>query len=142
MAQSGGSNQMHAHVSEGMCKEKSGMNFSGPYILCSEQSCTHVKFPDSSIDRDHTCVSGKSENFAPVNGGYVVTPPTTMPATQNPVPVDSPSNNPSDEPPAYTPGPDQGCIVLPHPSGYFTMPCVLTVQSEQRGCMKIAHSGT
>lgn len=127
MAQSGGSNQMHAHVSEGMCKEKSGMNFSGPYILCSEQSCTQFKFPDSSIDRDHTCVSGKSENFAPVNGGYVVTPPTTMPATQNPVPVDSPSNNPSDEPPAYTPGPDQGCIVLPHPSGYFTMPCVVTV---------------
>ncbi|XP_042584655.1 interleukin-3 receptor class 2 subunit beta-like [Cyprinus carpio] len=124
MAQSGGSNH---YVSEGMCKEKSGMNFSGPYILCSEQSCTHVKFPDSSIDRDHTCVSGKSENFAPVNGGYVVTPPTTMPTTQNPVPVDSPSNNPSDEPPAYTPGPDQGCMVLPHPSGYFTMPCVVTV---------------
>ncbi|XP_026065173.1 cytokine receptor common subunit beta-like [Carassius auratus] len=126
MAQSGGSDHMHAYVSESMRKEKSGMNFSGPYIMCCEQSCTQFKFPDSSIDKDHTCASGKSENFAPVNGGYVINLPTTMPATQNPVTVDSPTNNPSDEPPAYTPGPDQGCMVLPHPSGYFTMPCVVT----------------
>uniref|UniRef100_A0A673FX03 Interleukin-3 receptor class 2 subunit beta-like n=1 Tax=Sinocyclocheilus rhinocerous TaxID=307959 RepID=A0A673FX03_9TELE len=126
MARSGGSNHLHAYVSEGMCKDKSGMNFSGPYILCCEEPCTQVKFPDASIDRDHTCVSGKSENFASVNGGYVVTPPSAMPATQNPVPGDSPTNNPSNEPPAYTPGPDEGCMVLPHPSGYFTMPCVVT----------------
>ncbi|XP_016344639.1 interleukin-3 receptor class 2 subunit beta-like [Sinocyclocheilus anshuiensis] len=126
MARSGGSNHLHAYVSEGMCKDKSGMNFSGPYILCCEEPCTQVKFPDASIDRDHICVSGKSENFAPVNGGYVVTPPSAMPATQKPIPVDSPTNNPSNEPPAYTPGPDQGCMVLPHPSGYFTMPCVVT----------------
>ncbi|KAK2916034.1 hypothetical protein Q8A67_000408 [Cirrhinus molitorella] len=121
MARSIGSNHLHTYVGEGMCQDKSGMNFSGPYILCCEESCTQDKLPDS-----HTCVSEKSESFAPVGGGYVVTAPTAMPATQNPAPVDSPANNPSDDPPAYTPSPDQGCVVLPHPSGYFTMPCVVT----------------
>ncbi|KAL0198271.1 hypothetical protein M9458_006811, partial [Cirrhinus mrigala] len=115
MARSSGSNHLHAYVGEGMCKDKSGLNFSGPYILCSEESCTQDKLPDSPTDRDHT--------FAPANGGYVVTAPTDMSATPNPTPVNSPTNNPSDEPPAYTPSPDQGCMVLPHPSGYFTMPC-------------------
>lgn len=126
MERSSGSNHLHTYVGEGMCKDKSGLNFSGPYILCTEESCTQDKLPDSPTDRDHTCVSEKSESFAPVHGGYVVTAPTDMPATTNPTPVDSPTKNPSDEPPAYTPGPDQGCVVLPHPSGYFTMPCVVT----------------
>ncbi|XP_016408660.1 interleukin-3 receptor class 2 subunit beta-like [Sinocyclocheilus rhinocerous] len=126
MTRSGGSNHLHAYVGEGMCKDKSGMKFSGPYILCCEESCTQDKLPDGSMDRHHTCVSGKSESFAPENGGYVVTPPTAMPATQNTDPVDSSTDNPSDEPPAYTPSPDQGCMVLPHPSGYFTMPSVVT----------------
>lgn len=126
MARSGGSNHLHGYVKEGMCKDKSGLNFSGPYILCCEESCTQDKLPDGSMDRNHKCVLGKSESFAPENRGYVVTPPISMPATQNPDPVDSPTDNPSDEPPAYTPSPDQGCMALPHPSGYFTMPCVVT----------------
>ncbi|XP_073689622.1 cytokine receptor common subunit beta [Garra rufa] len=126
IAKSSGSDHLHAYVREGMCKDKSGLNFSGPYILCCEESCTQDKLPDSPTDRDHTCVSEKSESFVPVNGGYFVSSPTAMPAIQNPAPIDSPTNNPSDEPPAYTPSPDQGCVVLPHPSGYFTMPCVVT----------------
>ncbi|KAK9977367.1 hypothetical protein ABG768_019186 [Culter alburnus] len=133
IGQSSGSNHLCTYVGEGMCKDKSGMNFSGPYILCCEDSCSRDKGLDGSTDRDHTSVLGKTESFAPINGGYVVTPPTAMPATQNPAPVDSPTNNPSDEPPAYTPGPDQGCMVVPHPSGYFMMPCVAMGQSEPRG---------
>ncbi|KAK7175174.1 hypothetical protein R3I93_002163 [Phoxinus phoxinus] len=128
MGQSSGSNRLCTYVGEGMCKDKSGMSFSGPYILCCEDSCTQDKVLDGSTDRDHTSVLGKSESFAPINGGYVVNPPTAMPAIQNPDPVDSPNNNPSDEPLAYTPSPDQGCTVLPHPSGYFTMPCVAMKQ--------------
>ncbi|XP_058627386.1 cytokine receptor common subunit beta isoform X3 [Onychostoma macrolepis] len=126
IAGSGGSNHLHAYVGDSMCKDKSGLNFSGPYILCCEESCTQDKLPDGCMDRNHKCVLRKSESFAPENGGCVVTPPTSMPATQNTDPVNSPTDNPSDEPPAYTPSPDQGCMVLPHPSGYFTMPCVVT----------------
>ncbi len=126
MASSGGSNHLHDYVGEGMCKDESGMSFSGPYILCCEESCTQNKLPDGSMDKNHKCMLGKSESFAPENRGCVVTPPTSMPATQNNEPVDSPTDNRSDEPPAYTPSPDQGCMVLPHPSGYFTMPCVVT----------------
>ncbi|XDV13560.1 hypothetical protein PO909_001946 [Leuciscus waleckii] len=134
MGQSCGSNHLCTYVGEGMCKDKSGMNFSGPYILCCEDSFTQDKVSDGSTDRDHTSVLGKSESFAPINGGYVVTPPTAMQAIQNPTtPVDSPNNYLSDEPPAYTPSPDQGCTVLPHPSGYFTMPCVAMKQSEPSG---------
>ncbi|XP_077068159.1 cytokine receptor common subunit beta [Siphateles boraxobius] len=131
--QSSGSNHLCTYVGEGMCKDKSGMNFSGPYILCCEDSCTQDKVLDGSTDRDHTSVLGKSESFAPINGGYVVTPPTAMPAIQNPAPDDRPNNNPSDEPPVYTPSPDQGCTVLPHPSGYFMMPCVDMKLSEPSG---------
>ncbi|XP_051742387.1 cytokine receptor common subunit beta isoform X2 [Ctenopharyngodon idella] len=133
MGQSCGSNHLCTYVGEGMCKDKSGMNFSGPYILCCEDSCSQDKGLDRFTDRDQTSVLGKTESFAPINGGYVVTPPTAMPATQNPAPVDSPTNNTSDEPPAYTPSPDQGCMVLPHPSGYFMMPCVSLGQSEPVG---------
>lgn len=133
MGQSSGSNNLCTYVGEGMCKDKSGMNFSGPYILCCEDSCSRDKGLDGSPDRDHTSVLGKTESFAPINGDYVVNPPTAMPATQNPAPVDSPTNNPADEPPAYTSGPDQGCLVVSHPSGYFMMPCVAMGQSEPRG---------
>lgn len=133
MGQSCGLNHLCTYVGEGMCKDKSGMNFSGPYILCCEDSCAQDKVLDGSTDRDHTSVLGKSESFAPINGGYVVTPPTAMPAIQNSAPADSPKNNPSDDPPVYTPGPDQGCTVLPHPSGYFMMPCVAMNQSEPSG---------
>uniref|UniRef100_A0A8C2IB86 Fibronectin type-III domain-containing protein n=1 Tax=Cyprinus carpio TaxID=7962 RepID=A0A8C2IB86_CYPCA len=126
MAKSDGSNHFHAYVGEGTCKDNSGMNFSGPYIMCCEESCTQDKLPDGSMDKHHMCVSRKSESLAPENEGCVVTPPTTMPATQNTDPFESPTDNPSDETPAYTPSPDQGCVVLPHPSGYFTMPSVIT----------------
>ncbi|XP_026063473.1 cytokine receptor common subunit beta isoform X3 [Carassius auratus] len=126
MALSGGSNHLHGYVGESMCSDKSGMNFSGPYILCCEESCTQDKLPDGSMDRHHTCMLEKSESVAPENGDCVVTPPNTMPATRNTDPIDSPTDNPSDKPPAYTPSPDQGCIVLPHPSGYFMMPSVIT----------------
>ncbi|KAG1967305.1 cytokine receptor common subunit beta [Pimephales promelas] len=132
MGQSCGSNPLCTYMGKNLCKDKSGMNFSGPYILCCDDSCTQDKVLDGSTDRDQTSVLGKSESFAPINGGYVVTPPTAMPALQNSAPIESPNNNPSDEPPAYTPSPDQGCAVLPHPSGYFTMPCV-AIQSEPSG---------
>lgn len=133
MGQSCGSNHLCTYVGEGMCKDKSGMNFSGPYILCCEDFCSQDKALNGSTDRDGTSVLGKSESFVPINGGYVVTPPIPKPDTQNPSPIDSPTNNPSNEPPPYTPSPDQGCSVIPHPSGYFMMPCVGMEQSEPRG---------
>ncbi|XP_043091519.1 cytokine receptor common subunit beta [Puntigrus tetrazona] len=125
-ARSGGSNNLHVYVRDGTCKDKSGMDFSGPYILCCGESCTHDKLPDGSTDRDRKCALGKSESSAPENDSCIATPLAVLPATQSTDPGDSLTESSPDEPPAYSPGPEQGCVVVPHPSGYFTMPCVGT----------------
>lgn len=140
MEQSDGSNQLSTSVGEGMCKDKSGLSFSGPYILCSEDSCVQDKTSVGSLDTVQTSVSAKSESFVTIKGGYVVTSPTDMPGTQSPTPIDSPTIEPSVEPPAYTPSPDQSCTVIAHPSGYFMMPYVSTDQSQPKGYLTLAHN--
>ncbi|KAI7802985.1 cytokine receptor common subunit beta [Triplophysa rosa] len=137
---SDGSLHSGPYVLDSMYQDNSGMSFSGPYILCCEESCGQDKIFDTSSDRCHTCLSGTSENSGPTNGGYVVTPP--MLANQNPTPVDSSTINPSEEPPAYTPKLDQGRIVHLHPSGYFMMPCSGVSQLEPRGYVALSQPGT
>ncbi|XP_005171607.1 cytokine receptor common subunit beta isoform X1 [Danio rerio] len=139
MEQAGGSNQLSASLGEDMCKDKSGLSFSGPYILCCEDSCIHDKTSVESQDTVQTSASEKLEIFT-IKGGYVVNSPTDMPATQNPTPIDSPTNEPSAEPPAYTPSPDPSCTVIAHPSGYFMMPCVSTEQLEPKGYVTLEHN--
>ncbi|XP_056607703.1 cytokine receptor common subunit beta isoform X1 [Triplophysa dalaica] len=128
-----------SYVLEDMYQDNSGMSFSGPYILCCEESCGQVEIFGTSSDRCHTFLSETSENSGPTNGGYVVTPP--MLVTQTP-PVDSSIINPSDVPPAYTPKLDQGNIVHLQPSGYFMMPCIGVSQIEPRGYVALSQPET
>lgn len=137
---SDGSVQSGSYVLESMYPDNSGMSFSGPYILCCEESCGQDETFDTSSDRCHACLSGSSEISAPTNGGYVMTPPTLV--TPNPTPVDSSTINPSDEPPAYTPKSDPGNIAHLHPSGYFMMPCAGVSQLEPRGYVALSQPGT
>lgn len=137
---SDGSVHFSSYVGEGIYQDNSGMSFSGPYILCCEESCDQDETFDTSSHTCHKCLSGTSENSGPTNGGYVVTPP--MLVTQNPTPVNSSSFNPSDGPPAYTSKLDQGNIVHLHPSGYFMMPCVGVSQLEPRGYVALSPPGT
>ncbi|XP_056309380.1 cytokine receptor common subunit beta [Danio aesculapii] len=139
MEQSGGSNQLSTSVGEDMCKDKSGLSFSGPYILCCEDSCVHGKTSVESQDTVQTSVSEQSESFT-IKGGYVVNSPTDMLETQSPTPTDSPTNEPSVEPPAYTASLDPSCTVIAHPSGYFMMPCVSTEQLQPKGYVTLAHN--
>lgn len=137
---SDGSIHSGSYVGEGIFQDNSGMSFSGPYILCCEESCSQDETLNTSSDTCHTCLSGISENIGPTNGGYVVTPPMLI--TQNPILIDNSSINSSDEPPAYTPNLDQSNIVHLHPSGYFMMPCVGVSQLEPRGYVALAQPGT
>ncbi|XP_055050554.2 cytokine receptor common subunit beta [Misgurnus anguillicaudatus] len=132
----------HSYVGESMYPDHSGISFSGPYILCCEDSCDQEEIIDVYSDESHGCMCGTPNNSGAINGGYVVTPPTTMSVTRDPTHVDSSTNNPTDEPPAYTPRLDQGGIVHPHPSGYFMMPCVGMIQSEPKGYVALSQPGT
>ncbi|XP_051570845.1 cytokine receptor common subunit beta isoform X2 [Myxocyprinus asiaticus] len=139
------SNYFHSYVGEGMCQDKSGMSFTGPYILCCEDSIPKDKISDVFSDGDDTCMPGKSVNSAPINGGYVMTPPTSMPAIQDSALSKISPLNCSDDPPEYTPSVDHGSMVLPHPSGYFMLPVGHDTgmgQSEPREYVMLANSGT
>ncbi|XP_051989127.1 cytokine receptor common subunit beta isoform X2 [Xyrauchen texanus] len=142
---SDGSNHFHSYVGDGMCQDKSGMSFTGPYILCCEDSSPKDKIFDVPSDGDGTCISGTSENSAPINGGYVMTPPTSKPDIQDSAPSKISPINFSDDPPEYTPSVDHGSMVLPHPSGYFMLPVGHDTgmgQSEPRGYVTLGKSGT
>ncbi|XP_051994794.1 cytokine receptor common subunit beta-like isoform X2 [Xyrauchen texanus] len=143
MGWSDGSNHLCSYDGEGMCHDKSGISFTGPYILCCEDASPQDKIFDVSSEGDVTCVPGKPENSAPINGGYIMTPPTLMPESQDSAPSKNSTHNPSDDPPAYTPIVDQGGMVLPHPSDYFMMPMGHSVgmgQSEPKGYVTLAQS--
>lgn len=132
----------HSYVGESMYPDHSGISFSGPYILCCEDSCDQEEIINVSSDESHGCMCGTANNSGAINGGYVMTPPTAMSVTRDPTHVDSSTNNPTEEPPAYTPRLDQGGIVHPHPSGYFMMPCVGMIQSEPKGYVALSQPGT
>ncbi|XP_051572040.1 interleukin-3 receptor class 2 subunit beta-like isoform X2 [Myxocyprinus asiaticus] len=141
---SDGSNHLCSYDREGMCHDKSGTSFTGPYILCCEDASPQDKIFDVSSEGDGTCVPGNPENSAPINGGYVMTPPTLMSAIQDSAPSKISTHNPSDDPPAYAPSVDQGGMVLPHPSDYM-MPMGHgngMGQSELREYVTLAQSGT
>ncbi|XP_026853619.2 cytokine receptor common subunit beta isoform X1 [Electrophorus electricus] len=114
--------------------DTSGMSFLGPYILCCQESMLQSELSDPSFspllsyDNENALDSKSTSDSSLVKGGYVFSPPTILPSTDDSAPSSppSPSREPSlsepqkDNPPAYSPGP--GGMPFPHPSGYCLMP--------------------
>lgn len=121
-------------------KDKSGISFIGPYILCREDSSVTTETSDTffssllTFDDDERYVSESPKDSLPIKGGYVMSPPknttsecsTPTERTENREPRKS--ELPDDDPPAYTPSPTAGSSAMfSHPSGYCLMPNMETV---------------
>lgn len=123
-------------------KDKSCISFTGPYILCCEDSSVPSETSDPffpsllTFDNDGRYVSESANNSLPIKGGYVLSPfqnstsecstPITTLSSENREPRKS--ELPDDDPPAYTPSPDVvSNAIFSHPSGYCLMPNMDTV---------------
>lgn len=116
--------------------DKSGVSFTGPYILCREDSSVPSETSDTSASplltfHDGRYISESPKDSLPIKGGYVLSPPKN-PNSDCSTPIDNlPSENretrktelPNDDPPAYTPSPIAvSSGMFSHPSGYCLMP--------------------
>lgn len=114
--------------------DKSGISFTGPYILCRENSSVPSETSDTfssllTLDGDGTYIPESPKDSLPVKGGYVLSPPKSSESSS---PINSlasenrePRNSelPDDDPPAYTPSPTVvSSAIFSHPSGYCLMP--------------------
>ncbi|XP_072550398.1 cytokine receptor common subunit beta [Salminus brasiliensis] len=138
------SNWMHTPDHSSPYTEGSGtsvssvMSFTGPYILCRQDSSqTELLGPssfysDSTFAEDSGFITERAKDSPPINGGYVSSPPTAQPSAEHSTPSDNSANEsiraslsqlPVDDPPAYTPNPTaKPGAFFTHPSGYCMMP--------------------
>lgn len=136
-----GSSHSSLFVEGNRMTDKSCISFTGPYILCCEDSVqsetsdsffpSHLTFSD-----DRRYISESAKDSFPIKGGYVLSP-FQNPASDCPTPMaDLTSENieprkpqlHDDDPPAYTPSPAVlPNDIFPHPSGYCLMPNMDTV---------------
>ncbi|TSK77114.1 hypothetical protein Baya_5525 [Bagarius yarrelli] len=125
--------------------DKSGVSFSGPYILCCEDSSVPSDTSDTFCsplltftDDDERCLSDIPNDTLPIKGSYILSPPKN-PTSECLAPIDKlasenkearRSNVPDDDPPAYTPSPAVGSsAIFSHPSGYCLMPNMERVEA-------------
>lgn len=126
--------------------DKSGVSFTGPYILCREDSSVPTETSDivfSSLltfddddDDDGRYISESPKDSLPMRGGYVLSPPKS-PNSECLTPISNlasenreprKSELPDEDPPAYTQSPTVGSnAIFSHPSGYCLMPSMQTV---------------
>lgn len=117
-------------------KDQSGISFTGPYILCREDSFVPSETSDTfssllTLDDDGRYISESHKDSLPINGGYVLSPPKN-PNSECPTLITNLANQnrelrnselPIGDPPAYTPSPvGVSNAVFSHPSGYCLMP--------------------
>ncbi|KAL7860547.1 hypothetical protein AOLI_G00168960 [Acnodon oligacanthus] len=118
---------------------KSTMSFTGPYILCQQDSSLQSEtlntsfYSSSTFKKDsRSIINENATNSLAANGGYVSSPPTSLPSTEHSASSDNtatggtnpgPLQLPEDDPPAYTPNPTaKPGVLFSNPSGYCLMP--------------------
>lgn len=122
--------------------DKSGVSFTGPYILCHEDSAPPIESSDTffspllTFDDDKRYVSESHRDSLTIKGGYVLSPPKSSTSEcSNPMAKLASENReaskselPDDDPPAYTPSPAAvSSDIFSHPSGYCLMPSTETI---------------
>ncbi|XP_036445950.1 cytokine receptor common subunit beta isoform X2 [Colossoma macropomum] len=118
---------------------KSTMSFTGPYILCQQDSSSQSETLDTSFYSNSTfeedsrsIINENATDSLAANGGYVSSPPTSLPSTEHSASSDNPATGgtnpgllqlPKDDPPAYTPNPTaMPGVLFSNRSGYCLMP--------------------
>ncbi|KAI4890897.1 hypothetical protein NFI96_011121 [Prochilodus magdalenae] len=116
---------------------KSAMSFTGPYILCQQDSSSQTETLDTSFysgttfDEDSRSITEDATDCPTANGGYVSSPPTSLTSTEHPTMLNNPANEHIPEisqlhhgnPPAYTPNPTvMPGVLFSNRSGYCLMP--------------------
>ncbi|KAL7850439.1 hypothetical protein SRHO_G00197880 [Serrasalmus rhombeus] len=118
---------------------KSTMSFTGPYILCQQESSSQSETLDTSFYSNSTfkkdsrsIINENATDSLAANGGYVSSPPTSLPSTEHSASSDNTATGgtnpdllqlPKDDPPAYTPNPTaKPGVLFSNPSDYCLMP--------------------